>query len=133
MPLLAWANRERRKLLVDPAKIEHSIDPPYHVISWNYFIEMECVEELPLTLCQPTHHVLPPTLIASASPNHASQPPSMTFCNTIRLDADDRISHFEMRRSTGSPWTASTATYRVKSGHELLDTADMRLAFRRVC
>src|SRR4029079_1644932 len=25
----------------------------------------ECVEELPLARCQPTHHVLPPTLIAS--------------------------------------------------------------------
>jgi hypothetical protein len=38
---------------VDPAEIEHSIDPPYHVISWNHFIETECVEELPLTRCQP--------------------------------------------------------------------------------
>jgi hypothetical protein len=66
---------------VDPAKIEHSIDPPYHVISWNHFIKMKCVEKLPLTPCQPTHHVPPPTLIASASPNHASLLPSTTFCN----------------------------------------------------
>jgi len=29
---------------------------------WNYFIEMECVEELPLTRCQPTHHSLPPDI-----------------------------------------------------------------------
>ena len=55
---------------------------------WNYFIEMECLEELPLTRCQPTHHSLPPTLIVSAPPNHASRPPSMAFCNTIPSRAD---------------------------------------------
>jgi hypothetical protein len=38
---------ERRKLIVDPAKIEHSINPPYHMIGWNHFIEMECVEKCP--------------------------------------------------------------------------------------
>jgi hypothetical protein len=67
------------------------------VISWNHFIEMECVEELPLTRCQPTHHVLPPTLIASASPNHASRPPSMEFCNTIPLKADIRQRQWNVR------------------------------------
>jgi hypothetical protein len=36
------------------------------MIGWNHCIEMECVEELPLARCQPTHHVLPPTLIVSA-------------------------------------------------------------------
>jgi hypothetical protein len=79
---------ERRKLLVDPAKVEHSIKPPYHVIGWNHLIEMECVEELPLTRCQPTHHSLPPTLIVSAPPNHASPPSSMEFCNTITASSD---------------------------------------------
>ena len=88
---------KRRKLLVDPTKIEHSIDPPYHVIGWNHFIKMECVEELPLTPCQPTHHALPPTLIASASPNYASQPPSMTFCNTISPKADIRQCRWDVR------------------------------------
>jgi hypothetical protein len=65
-----------------------SINPPYHVIGWNYLIEMEFVEELPLTRCQPTHHALPPKLIASAPPNHASRPPSIESCNTIRGKAD---------------------------------------------
>jgi hypothetical protein len=79
---------ERRKLLVDPANIEHSIDPPYHVISWNHLIEMECVEELRLARCLPTHHVLPPDIDRVSSPNHASPPPSMEFCNTIGGKAD---------------------------------------------
>jgi hypothetical protein len=79
---------ERRKLLVDPAKIEHSINPPYHVIGWNHFIEMECVEELRLARCQPTHHVLTPDIDRVSSPNHASPPPSIEFCNTIPPEAD---------------------------------------------
>src|SRR6476660_7210240 len=58
---------ERRKLLVDPAKIEHSINPPYHVIGWNHFIEMECVAELRLgPLSADPSRPAPPTLIVSA-------------------------------------------------------------------
>src|SRR5215470_1586124 len=79
---------ERRKLLVDPAKIEHCIDPSHQMIGWNHIIEMEFVEQLPLTPGQPTHHRSPPALIVSAAPNHASRPASMRFCNTINPEAD---------------------------------------------
>src|SRR5262249_50019207 len=79
---------ERRKLLVDPAKIEHCIDPSHQMIGWNHIIEMEFVEQLPLTPAQPTHHRSPPALIVSAAPNHASRPASMRFCNTIDGKAD---------------------------------------------
>src|SRR6478736_1397134 len=88
---------ERRKLLVDPANIEHSIDPPYHVISWNHLIEMECVEELRLARCLPTHHVLPPDIDRVSSPNHASPPPSVEFCNTIPPEADMLIASIDVR------------------------------------
>ena len=76
------------KLLVDPAKIEHGINPPYHVIGWNHFIEMEFVEELPVTRCQPTHHVLPPTLIASALPNTLRRPHQWSSATQSRPKAD---------------------------------------------
>jgi hypothetical protein len=73
---------------VDPAEIEHCIDPSDQMIGWNHIIEMKFVEELPLTPGQPTHHGSPPTLMASAAPNHASRPASMEFCNTIHPKAE---------------------------------------------
>jgi hypothetical protein len=56
-------------LLFGPIVLQNAIDRGGEA----HFIEMECVEQLPLTRRQPTHHVLPPTLIVSAPPNHGGQ------------------------------------------------------------
>src|SRR4026207_1574279 len=74
--LMAICSVERRKLFVDPAKIEHSIEPPYRVISWNHFIKMECVEELPLNPLSADPSCPAPDIDRFSSPNHALRPPS---------------------------------------------------------
>jgi len=74
----------RRQLkLVDPAKIEHGIDPSDQMIGWNHIIEMKFVEELPLTPGQPTHHRSPPGIDRLSRTESCFAARINAFCNTI--------------------------------------------------
>src|ERR1700686_2547250 len=73
----------RRKLAIDPRKIEHRCNRTHLVIARHHLFKAERIKQLPLILLQSTHHGPFPPLTASTSGNHCSWKPSTDFCNKI--------------------------------------------------
>ena len=73
-----------RQLLVDPAQIEHRVDPANQMIRRHHLVEVELVEELALPIFPPPHHRRPPLTTASARRNHGSPQFSMGVLQHIQ-------------------------------------------------
>ena len=88
---------ERRKLLVDPAKIEHSINAPYHMIGWNHLHQDGMRRRAapdPLS-ADPSSSAPDIDRVSSTESRFAA--PSTAFCNTISGKADIREPHANVR------------------------------------
>jgi len=64
--------RSRRKLLMDPAEVEHGPDPTHEVIGRHHVVEVKLIEELTLPVLPPPHHSPAPQLILLKQRNHGS-------------------------------------------------------------
>ena len=67
----------RRKLLVHPTQIENGVDLADQVVGGHDFVEIKRIEELPLSVLPPTHHLPLPPMPVSNQRNHGSRVVSM--------------------------------------------------------
>ena len=78
----------RGQLLVDPTQIQQTVDLPYQMIRWDHLIQIKRIEELTLTILQPTHHAPLPPMTPENHEITDRESSQREFCNRIHPKAD---------------------------------------------
>src|SRR5580704_19161796 len=77
-----------RKLLVNPIKVQNTVDLAYQMIGWHHLVEFKGIKELALSAFPPTHHETLPQMPVSSNGIIVRESSQWEFRNTIGGEAD---------------------------------------------